>query len=93
MPSSNRVSITYGQLPQESILQSKFDEKVGEDGIFEIENCGETIDIDGDYTFSELHCLLKRLVRIHMNGRSEKQAKEAGDLASCILQSLDIEWV
>ena len=35
-----------------------------------------------------IHTLLRRLVELWENGN-----EEAGDLASCILQTLDVEWI
>ena len=76
------IKYTYGTIPSFQVFDSAFEKEVGWKA-YEIRNC--RFDVDGDYSSKELYSLVEKL--------SSSDKEEDLDLASCILQTLGIEWI
>jgi hypothetical protein len=92
-----QIRLTYRQLPDEAVLKQRIDDVIGVDGTYAMKLRGQDadtasacgvdpfVDLDGFALYDLLVCLTVR--------HGDLGDDAAGDLASAILHTLNIEWI
>lgn len=81
----NWLHFTYGVLPSWEEFESQYMQVVGFK-VYQVRNCPMVG--NRDFTDLELYKYLQQLVSLWDNGD-----EDAGDWVSCVLQTLNIEWI
>jgi hypothetical protein len=84
---AKRMTLTYGELPPYEVFEQAWEGDLGPDRRFEVRNCKRF----GNESFDckEMWAELNQCVREWENDGPD----EAGDWASCVLETLGFEWV
>ena len=91
---SDWLELTYGVIPDFREFQSKFKKYVGKSYNYNLKgsdaNTAKKVGIptSGDFDVKEMYEIVKKLTKAWDNGNDD-----AGDLASSILYTMEIEWI
>lgn len=91
---SDWLTLTYGVLPDYNKFEKKFKKYVGKSYNYNLKGSDASmakkvgVPTSGDFNAKQLYDVVKKLVDAFDDGDDE-----AGDLASSILYTMEIEWV